>query len=240
PVSLSFGNPDLGSARRQSMKLTYMLIKPKVNLQLATGYDFTNNAVAEINYLNDEMLIINTYGNVGHMRNFYCNAYIQWTITPKTRFMTNAGIRYARASQEGLKLSRWNPSFYAQLRQTLPWNIQGEAYAWYYNGYLSDVYSYSNSPFSSAFTYGLSLSRAFLKQDRLNVRLSVTNPFFPKYDRYRTYTVNGDYTGWSEHIRRAGFQLGIQISYRFGSLQAQVKKTERSISNDDLVGRKSE
>lgn len=240
PVSLSFGNPDLGSARRQSMKLTYMLIKPKINLQFSTGYDFTNNGVAEINYLNDEMLIINTYGNVGHMRNFNCNAYIQWTITPKTRFMTNASIRYARASQEGLKLSRWNPSMYCQLRQDLPWKIQGQAFAWYSNGYLNDVYSYSDSPFSTAFYYGLSLSRAFLKQDRLNVRLSVSNPFFPKYDRYRTYTVNGDYKGWNEHISREGCQVAIQISYRFGSLQAQVKKTDHSISNDDLVGRKSE
>lgn len=240
PVSLSFGNPDLGSARRQSMKLTYMLIKPKVNLQFSTGYDFTNNSVAAINYLNDDLLIVNTYGNVGHKRNLSLSAYIQWSITSKTRFMFNGSLSYSRASQEGLKLSRWSPSFYSQLRQELPWKIQAEAFAWFSNGYLSDVYSYSDNSFSTAFYYGLSLNRAFLKQDRLNIRLQLTNPFFPKYDHYRTYTVNGDYTGWSEHIQRQGCQLRIHISYRFGSLQAQVKKTDHSISNDDLVGRKSE
>ena len=33
---------------------------------------------------------------------------------------------------------------------------------------------------------------------------------------------------------------GLTVSYRFGSLNAQVKKTAKSIENDDLIGRKKE
>ena len=53
-------------------------------------------------------------------------------------------------------------------------------------------------------------------------------------------TVNGDYTG-NTIVRTNNIKsVSFSISYRFGKLNAYVKKTAARIDNDDLVGRKSD
>ncbi len=240
PTTVSFGNPDLSSAMRHSMKLSYMLIKPKINLQLSTSYDFSNDGIAGIRYVEDD-IIYRTYGNVGQSRRLSFNAYMQWTITPKTRFMLNGGTTYRYAEQEGMSLDKWSYNFYAQLRQTLPWNIESEIYAWASDNYMDGVYSYIHSGFSNVLSYGISFSKGLLKEKRLNLRLSLENPF-GKSNRFNTnYTVNGDYTGQARNYHNyQDFSVSFSVSYRFGSLNAQVKKVDKAIQNDDLIGRKNE
>lgn len=239
PTSVSFGNPDLGSARRQSAKLTYMLIKNKVNFQLSADYGFVNNGVAGVSYLTDGNIITSTYANIGHQRNLTFGTYVQWSPDDKTQFMCQARVTYARYSQLGMSLGRWTPYVYANIRRTLPWKLQAGAFCFYQRGGVNSVYQYWSQPFSGIY-YGISLGRTFLKGDRLNVRAELLNPISPKYSRFSVNTVNGDYTGYTDSYQRRGIQARFSISYRFGSLQAQVRKTSRSIENDDLVGRKTE
>lgn len=239
PTSVSFGNPDLGSARRQSAKLTYMLIKNKVNFQLSADYGLVNNGVAGYRYLTDDNIITSTYTNNGHERRLTFGSYVQWSPDDKTQFMCQARVSYYRVSQFGMSLSRWDPYVYANIRRTLPWKLQAGAFCFYQRGGINSVYQYWSQPFSGTY-YGISLGRTFLKGDRLNVRAELLNPISPKYARFSINTVNGDYTGYSNSYQHRGIQARFSISYRFGSLQAQVKKTSRSIENDDLVGRKTE
>ena len=81
-----------------------------------------------------------------------------------------------------------------------------------------------------------SLSRSFLKEDRLTVRVHAQNPVGRSVRNMTVSTVNGDYTG--ENITRQFNMRGfmVMVSYRFGSMKAQVKKTAKSIQNDDMVG----
>lgn len=153
--------------------------------------------------------------------------------------MCQARVTYYRVSQFGMSLSRWDPYVYANIRRTLPWKLQAGAFCFYQRGGINNVYQYWSQPFSGTY-YGISLGRTFLKGDRLNVRAELLNPISPKYARFSINTVNGDYTGYSNSYQHRGVQARFSISYRFGSLQAQVKKTSRSIENDDLVGRKTE
>ncbi|MBF1597368.1 MAG: hypothetical protein HXO33_07580, partial [Prevotella sp.] len=47
--------------------------------------------------------------------------------------------------------------------------------------------------------------------------------------------VRGDYTGYERAVMKPQrFEIG--LSWSFGKLKASVKKAERSIQNDDLVG----
>ena len=72
----------------------------------------------------------------------------------------------------------------------------------------------------------------------MTVRAWVYNPFnSSKYEYYRSYTDRGDYTGWSSS-RSYSRVAGISITLRIGSLDANVKKTNKTIENDDLEGRK--
>lgn len=239
PTSESYGNADLASARRSSMKLTYMLIKPRFSFNLSVQYALTNNAIAPLRFLDENNITVSTYDNIGHRRDLGFNAFVQWSAGPKTRVLFNGGVEYQYASQTGMSLGKWAPRGFAQVTQQLPWRLSLEIQGFYHGTRLNDVYGYSTNSFMSGFHYSLSLRRSFLKQDRLNISLSAMNPIGPK-PRYTTYVVNGDYTSRSDSRMNFTHGFVIEVNYRFGSLNAQVKKTARTIDNDDLVGRKLE
>ena len=74
-----------------------------------------------------------------------------------------------------------------------------------------------------------------LKEDRLSVDLNFTNPFGPRHSKYRSYQVNVPYQSVSRSESWNNMTARISISYRFGKLNAEVKKV-RGISNNDVVG----
>lgn len=240
PGYISYGNADLESSRRSSMKLTYMLIKQKFNFNFTTTYAFVNNGISRISFLDqaDDNTIVNTYGNVGHTRELGFNAFMQWSPSSKTRLMLNGGVRYNRAKQEGYEQSRWCPQGYMKVSQQLPFKIWSELSVYCFGSWMNGVYGYSNMSFADMLNYNIGFRRSFLKDDRLNVSLTIANPIGPGTRTYRNYTVNGQYTGRSDSYSLYCHKFMVSVSYRFGSLNTQVKKTARSIENDDLVGRK--
>ncbi len=237
PTKVSFGNPDLSSSARHSLKLTYMLIRQKINLNFSAGYALSNNGVAQINYAEDG-IIYSTYDNVGRTRNLSFSGYMQWSITPKTRFMLNGSITRSSAKQGEYKLARWTPQVYAQVRQELPWKIQSELYGFYWGNNINNVWGYYEQPFYSSIYWGISLSRGFLKENRLNVRLMLDNPIGNANGRQIYNVVNGDYTGTNTAIYHRDLTFRVAVSYRFGSLNTQVKKVNVEIENTDLKGRR--
>ena len=83
------------------------------------------------------------------------------------------------------------------------------------------------------FYYDFTLTRRFFK-DKLTVSLSAESPFIK--ERSSTYRiVRGDYTGYERSVMKPKC-FGIRLSWNFGKLKASVKKAERSIQNNDLVG----
>ena len=74
---------------------------------------------------------------------------------------------------------------------------------------------------------------AFFK-DKLTVSISAESPFIKeKSSTYRI--VRGDYTGYERSVMYPQ-RFSIGFSWSFGKLKASVKKAERSIQNNDLVG----
>ncbi len=239
PIQTSQGNPDLSSARHNSVKLSYMFIKPKLNFNVSAGYEFSDNVITSYNYVKDNH-IYSTYGNIGDRRSFTLSGYMQWTITPKTSLMMNVNASHNSYENNaiGASLARWTVQGYSQFTQQLPWKLRLTASVYGVNGFVSDAYSYGEIT-KGALRHSLSLRRSFLKEDRLSVTLTVNNPFYNKGE-YCSYIVNGDYEGLARNKMYNYRNASIQISYRFGSLNAQVKKTAKSIENDDLIGRKKE
>lgn len=64
--------------------------------------------------------------------------------------------------------------------------------------------------------------------------MSASNPF-KKTVKYERTIDKGDVTGWSKHEYNQQ-RFDISISFRFGSLQTSVKRADKSIENDDLMG----
>jgi hypothetical protein len=85
--------------------------------------------------------------------------------------------------------------------------------------------------------YGLSVSQRFL-DDKLKVTLSANN-MFNKYNKYRIHSYGDGFENISEGGQRSQ-RLQLSVTYTFGKLNARVKKANRSIVNDDIVGGSSE
>ena len=140
--------------------------------------------------------------------------------------------RYRNPSQN-LTNSGWVGNLYAQLTQQLPWKLRATATCmWYGIGHdVRHVYGYSTIPDP---TIMLGLSRSFLKDDRLTVRLAA-NAILHKYEQSKGYITQGDYVNHAVgHFNQRNVSL--TLSYRFGSSNTRVKQTETTVENDDLVG----
>ena len=236
PATISYGNPDLESAMAHSFKLSYMLIKPKFNCNLSVNYGMSNSNISGVNFVDADGMQVSTYDNVGRTRELSIGGFVQWSPTSKTQLMLNGNVGRNWASQQGLKQARWNHTLFLRASQELPWKITLEGFLYSMGKWMNGVYGYSGMSGLGSIGWNLGLRRSFLKDDRLTVSLSASNPIGPSKSHYRNYTINGDVTGMSDTRLSARKSVSLRLSWRFGSLRASVKKTRQRISNDDLVG----
>ncbi len=239
PYMVYFGNPDLESARVNNVSVNYSLTKNKIYLDASLFYTFANNQLCDVRSMEGNVLY-QTYDNGDRQRMAYASLYLQYTPTDKTQLMFGGSGGYGRcfSPRTGAKVERWVWHPWVQVSQRLPWKLRLTANAQYGNGYVNSVYQYSEPLGAARFWWNLSLQRSFLANDRLTVRLYANNLFFPSAARSRVYSVNSDYTGVRDTYSYLNSYAGLSVSFRFGSLQAEVKKTDRSISNDDLQGKR--
>jgi hypothetical protein len=235
PTTISQGNPDLESAFRNSTSIRYMFIKRKFNFNVSASYVFNNDNIVPVNYVDNDGMIHNTYGNVGFERGFSLSGYTQWSVTNKTRIMFNGTLSYVRRKQEGYELFRWYPMLFLRVWQELPFKVNMNVGLSHYNMGVYSVYTYSRNESAIPVSWDISLSRYFLKDRRLSVSITASDCIGNRFNKFVTYRVNGDYTGYN-FFRSNKKRIALTLSYRFGSLNAYVKKTSKSIQNDDLVG----
>lgn len=240
PNSTSQGNPELGSARHNTLSLNYSLMSRKVTLDANVGYTFADNAIISVIDVVDDHTY-SGYANAGKNRSFDTSAFVQWMAGSKTTVMFNLGANYVSIKNPSMGISKrgWMPNAYTRITQRLPWKLSASLGAYYWGGSI-DLYSRFQSVGISNLYYNISLNRNFLKEDRLSVRLSVQNPFYSSRRKSKSETFNTSYRTVTYNYNFNPTAFNLSVSYRFGSMNSVVKKTAAKISNDDLVGRKSE
>lgn len=237
PLSTIEGNPKLNSASTDRITLDYSLIKNNFNLNLRAGYQFSDDGIGEYKHVIDQHTYC-TYGNVQQYKGFFSNIYSQVKPWNKTTISVNlfCNYDYFRYPLDDLSQARWSYNAYLMIRQKLPWKLTLQGSASYWSGY--DTMYLSMKRDANCLFHNLSMQRDFLKDDRLSVRMSFSNPFGPNHCTPRTYSINTDYLSEDMTEVRHGRSVGLSITYRFGSLNASVKKTGVSTANDDLSGGK--
>lgn len=239
-TEISSGNPDLKSARNQNLTFTYGLIKQKFNMNFNLSYNFSSSGIIDVRRTVGDM-IYSTYANEGRSHNVSPSLYASWTPTGKTSFMVNLNTYWNKQENRslGLSASGWGGYGYMRYAQKLPAKINLAIYINYWHSGKS-LYSEVYKPrFVDSFSYGVSLDRSFLKDDRLTIRIHGGDMFLPK--RHYAYSaINSGYSSVSRSWSKIGstyFFLGANL--RFGSLNVSVKKVNKGITNDDLDGRKN-
>ena len=232
PNVVQQGNPRLVSAHSQSLSLAYMYIGRRLTLQLTPGYQFSNGGITSVQTASNDVRYV-SYGNVQRYRRFSFEQYVQWRPFDATTIVVNNTVRYLYHANpnQGFTNLGWSDYYYVNLSQKLPWKLSLYVSAFGTIGHTPQNVYYTQHSWMG---YYVSLQRSFLKDDRLTVRLGANAPF----DRFRAFvneSVNGDYRDLSTSWNRAR-SLSLSVTYRFGSLKASVKKAERTIENDDVVG----
>lgn len=239
PTTLSYGNPDLSSAFSNSLKLQYAFMKMKLMFNVSASYSFNNDNIAGVQFVDPDGLRVSTYDNIGHERVLSLGGFVQWRATAKTAVMANVNIDRTSYRQNGMRLAKWGPQIFMRVSQELPWKLSLSGMFMFMGTRVNDVYSYMEAKPYERFGCMFDLRRSFLKENRLTVSIGVANPIGRNNCTFRTYTVNGDFTGQNAFTLHNIRMANVSISYRFGSLKASVKKTSANLGNDDLMGRGS-
>lgn len=236
PTSISYGNPDLETEKSHTLGITFSSFSAKFNINATLNYSFVDNGIESYSFMNDGVME-STYGNIGHTKRTRLSVWMNWNPGNKTRISLNAGGMYADYKSEESYLNQRNSGFsgnmFLNVQQTLPWELRLSLY-----GGGSTPYISLQGKGSSYSFYGMGLSRSFLKEKRLTVSLNASN-MFNKYITFDSRTNAATFCSWSKS-KSPNRNFGINVSWRFGELKAQVKRTSRSINNDDLKAGGSE
>jgi hypothetical protein len=216
-----------------SFTLEFMKMSQKMMLTLSPFVNFSNDQISEVSFVRDEKTV-STYDDVLKNRRYGADGFIRYTPFTGTSIMFNGHVENNKMKNNnlGLELDGWSGTAMAFVQQNLPWklilNVGGGGS---FGRSLASVYGYG----PNYYYYTASLQRSFLKEDRLTVSIAAVNPFDWDHNNLTMKTVNGDYTGKTKIDVRIR-QVGLRLSYRFGNLKAGVKRVNRTIENDDIVG----
>ena len=236
PNFITVGNPELDAVKTHSLSANYGYFSPKVNLNMNMSYDFENNGIENITSREDG-INTTTYGNIGKRKNLRMNAYVNWSVTDKLRLYSNMSGGYIdiksnkdfdpNRPNEKRSNNGFSGQFFGGGQYSLP-----KAFRVYANaGVFSPHISLENKGSSFSF-HSFSVSKGFM-QERLTFRAFAQNPF--KKDRdFKNRSTTPEF--YSESISTGRMRsFGISFSFRFGELKSQIKKTQRSINNDDAM-----
>lgn len=232
PTRVRQGNPHLSSSTSQRITMMYMHVGNKLTLQLAPSYTFFNDNIGIVESSHDDILY-EGYDNILRLRRLQFEGYVQWKPFSTSTLVMNWNMNNTISSNPNLGISQkgFSTFYYCSLTQKLPWKLTGSASIYGSFGHSpKNVYSYERSWYS----WAINLQRSFLTDNRLTVRIGARNPF-RSHVIYKHVTDQGNYFQ-NEVQKLTGETFYMSLSFRFGKLKANVKKTDITIENDDIVG----
>ena len=232
PTFVQQGNARLKSSHSQTLSLIYMYVGRLLTLQLAPSWQFSNGGIASVETAQGNVRYL-TYDNIQRYHRAGFEQYVQWRPFSSTTLVVNNNVRYEHHKNPILGYSNngWSDNFYFDLSQQLPWKLRFSLGGYGQIGRRpTNVYSVQHSWYG----WYTNLQRSFLKEDRLTVSIGA-NDLFRRERSFVTARVNGDFLDHTTSYNPVR-QLNFSLTYRFGSLKAQVKKVDHSIENDDVVG----
>lgn len=229
PEAVKYGNPNLKSEKGHNLNMTFSTFSAKLTLNATLTYAFSNNGMEEYSFVKDGVMYT-TYEGFRHSKETTLSTFINWTIIKGTTLNLNASGSYAdcKAQVIGSHNSGFAGNAWGGIQQVLPWKMK---LGLWLGGNTSQVTLQGRT--AGFFFYSFNLSRAFLKEDRLSVNLQAGN-FIKRYQNFRNTTSTSQMHMFT-NSRNDFLRYSIGISYRLGSLKASVKKTQRSIENDDVL-----
>ena len=227
------GNTELDPVLNHNFDLNYSIFK-KGSINTGISYSFANNTIQYVNRLEGNVSRA-TFENIGKDKNLGFNFSTNQEITKMINFNVNGRLSYIW--MEGvidnnlLKNDGVQGNIYAYVGYKLKNDWRAGINAGFYSAWItlqgqSNPYYYTSA----------SLSKEFLKK-KLSVSGSVNNPF-QKFRNWKNDT-NGSSFSQTESFQNYYRNFSLNLTYKFGQLNGEIKKNRRGINNDDVAGKSS-
>ncbi|MBP1677242.1 MAG: putative TonB-dependent receptor [Bacteroidetes bacterium] len=234
PNYISYGNPNLDPENSHNITLGYSSFGAKYNISAELAYTFVNNAIEQYSFIKDGSTVQEiTYDNIGHNKQLGLNVFGSYRGLSWLNLYMNGNVNYVKMNSSAYGLS--NDGFTGRMflggTFMLPKDFRISTGG---GGNLPQI-TLQGSQSAFYFTY-MALSKEFLKK-RLTVALSAV--YLPESHIILTTKGVNSTTGATTFDQRTDVHLTkntefrLNVSYRIGSMTAQVKKTKATISNDD-------
>lgn len=230
PNSVRQGNPNLDVSQAHSVNLSFGSFSRTLNLNLNLSYTYADNGVDNITELINGVRYT-TYDNIGQRQTLGLSGYANWNISQKFSIYANANGQYIDLKSghpQNLSNNGFWGMIYSGLQYKAPLGINVNA------GFMTQSsYIFLQGKGIQFTSHNISLSKALLK-DRLNIRIYCNSPF--QKTRYNEQTQDTNTFSYYSKNQNRMRRIGVSVSYRLGDLKTQLKKTVRSIKNEDTSG----
>lgn len=224
----SYGNPDLDSEHNNDINIAYSNYGGKIGGSLRLSYSVTGNKIVQYSFA-DGNNVNYTYANIGKYRSTGLSGDMEIGVVDNLNISFSGRISYDmyKASSELLKRNRhgWDWYYNANVDYRLPFGLSLSAYGGQGSGYFN-----LESKGSNWYYYGMSASKGFLKNETLRVTIYGQNFINPI--RLNTSTSTGDNTNSYNSYRMSQWYAGVSISWRFGNLNSDVKRTNSRLESE--------
>ncbi len=230
PYNTSQGNPDLKAATTHTLSLKYNYFSPKWSGTFTLSGHLSNDGISSWTGVNSEGVSHTTYSNNVRSRTASARLSVNYSPSKKFSFALNGrgGYNHYRLPEEDITTEEF--TFDQNLNMNISlWKAATVSLGEGYNSGSANLGRKSGDYF---YSYA-SLSQKFFKE-KLQVSVRCYNPF-TKYQTYSSTAETPTYFS-RNHNRNYARQFSIGAYWRFGKQNVEVRKTRKSISNDDIMG----
>ena len=237
PSNISYGNTELDTEKDHSFGLIYNFFNPVLMVNARLNYRLEDGGISDYTMFAPDpedasvRVMQTTYGNILRTREYGGRVFANLNLGQKTRIYTNLSLAYNIFSSKVLdqENSGWGTNYMVGAQHTFPWDLRLSA------NLFGSGRHYDLQGWGTGFKgVSLGITRSFL-DDALSITLNGFTPLgHGTAAVFEQHTVGDGFS--MENSQRVPLgNVGLQIQYSFGKNNYQVKKTSRSISNDDVV-----
>ncbi len=221
------GNPRLDAVKSHALNMNYSYFNPKFNFNANLTYNFSDNNIERVTIIEGDVSK-RIFQNVAENKKLGLFVFFNWSPTPKLRITSNLSGSYIDLRADGIERRNhgFTSNYFGNVAYTLPKNYKISGYG---GGMTPNIYLENRG--ASYNYYGLSVSKDFMG-DKLSVNLMAMN-FLSKMNFKDELETPEIYMKSNTEFNQ--MRLGLSVSFKFGELKSQIKKTKRGISNDDVI-----
>lgn len=230
PMSISYGNPDLKTVKRNSFSFSYRKSSQRWSLGLNLSSSFTSNNIEQITIVKVNGTRETTYGNIGKNNRYGLGANYSYNFNGKVFVNANFNASYVTIKNDNSTLKNEGVNFNGGINANVEmWKSGSVNFGAYLFG--GNVTLQSKSPVIVVTNIGL--SQRFLK-DKLTLSLYVNDPF----TRMMKFTYDAKDPNFTTHSESKMYNrsASFSISWRFGKFNTNVKKAKKTSVDDKMSG----